>query len=45
MQAARALETMGRNRNLPQAAEVLAQLKDQMEEALGELRQETCPRA
>ena len=46
MQAARALETMGRNRNLPHAAEVLAQLKDQMEaleEALGELRQETCP--
>ena len=46
MQAARALETMGRNRNLPHAAEVLAQLKDQMEaleDALGELRQETCP--
>ena len=48
MQAARALETMGRNRNLPHAAEVLVELKDQMEaleEGLGELRQETCPKS
>jgi len=46
MQSAVALETMGRNRDLPHAGEVLAQLKDQMEaleEALGGLRQETCP--
>jgi signal transduction histidine kinase/CheY-like chemotaxis protein/HPt (histidine-containing phosphotransfer) domain-containing protein len=46
MQAALALETMGRDRDLPKAGEVLAQLKDQMEvlqEALGELRQEACP--
>jgi len=48
MQTVRALETMGRNRNLPHAAEVLVELKDQMEaleEALGELRQETCPKS
>ena len=46
MQSAVALETMGRNRHLPHAGEVLAQLKGQMEalkEALGGLRQETCP--
>jgi len=46
MQSAVALETMGRNRHLPHAEEVLAQLKGQMEalaEALGGLRQETCP--
>jgi signal transduction histidine kinase/CheY-like chemotaxis protein len=46
MQSALALETMGRNRHLPHAGEVLAQLKGQMEaleEALGGLRQETCP--
>jgi signal transduction histidine kinase/CheY-like chemotaxis protein/HPt (histidine-containing phosphotransfer) domain-containing protein len=46
MQAAMALETMGRDRNLLHAEEVLVRLKDQMralEEALGELRQETCP--
>jgi HPt (histidine-containing phosphotransfer) domain-containing protein len=45
-QAAMALETMGRDRNLLHAEEVLARLKNQMEalkEALGELRQETCP--
>jgi CheY-like chemotaxis protein len=44
-QSAQALETMGRNRDLPHAGEVLAQLKDQMEalkEALSGLRQETC---
>jgi hypothetical protein len=41
-----ALETMGRDRNLLHAEEVLARLKNQMEalkEALGELKQETCP--
>ena len=46
MQSELALETMGRNRHLPHAGEVLAQLKGQMEaleEALGGLRQETCP--
>jgi signal transduction histidine kinase/DNA-binding response OmpR family regulator len=46
MQSALALETMGRNRHLPHDGEVLAQLKSQMEaleEALGGLRQETCP--
>jgi signal transduction histidine kinase/CheY-like chemotaxis protein/HPt (histidine-containing phosphotransfer) domain-containing protein len=46
MQSALALETMGRNRHMPHAGEVLAQLKGQMEaleEALGGLRQETCP--
>jgi two-component system sensor histidine kinase/response regulator len=45
-QAAIALEAMGRDRNLLHAEEVLARLKHQMEaleEALGELRQETCP--
>jgi CheY-like chemotaxis protein/HPt (histidine-containing phosphotransfer) domain-containing protein len=45
-QAAMALETMGRDRNLLHAEEVLARLKNQMEalkEALGELKQETCP--
>ena len=46
MEVALTLETMGRNRNLPHAGEMLAQLKDQMEalkEALCGLRQETCP--
>jgi CheY-like chemotaxis protein/HPt (histidine-containing phosphotransfer) domain-containing protein len=46
IESALALETMGRNRHLPHAGEVLAQLKGQMEaleEALGGLRQETCP--
>jgi len=46
MQTAMALETMGRERHLPRAGEVLSQLKDQMEaleEGLGELRQEACP--
>jgi signal transduction histidine kinase/CheY-like chemotaxis protein/HPt (histidine-containing phosphotransfer) domain-containing protein len=45
-QAATMLETMGRDRNLLHAEEVLARLKDQMEaleEALGGLRRETCP--
>jgi signal transduction histidine kinase/DNA-binding response OmpR family regulator/HPt (histidine-containing phosphotransfer) domain-containing protein len=45
-QAAMALETMGRDRNLLHAEEMVARLKNQMEalkEALGELRQETCP--
>jgi CheY-like chemotaxis protein len=46
MQTAQALETMGRDRDLRHAAEGFLQLKDQIEalaEALGELRQETCP--
>jgi two-component system, sensor histidine kinase and response regulator len=46
IQAAQDLETMGHDRDLPHAGEVFAQLKNQiaeLEEALGELRQETCP--
>jgi HPt (histidine-containing phosphotransfer) domain-containing protein len=45
-QAAIMLETMGRDRNLLHAEEALARLKDRMEaleEALGGLKQETCP--
>ena len=45
-QAADALETMGRDRDLRGAEEVLADLKVQMdalERALDEMRQETCP--
>jgi two-component system, sensor histidine kinase and response regulator len=44
MEAAQALETMGRDQNLPQAAEVYLQLETQieaLEEALSELRQTT----
>jgi signal transduction histidine kinase/DNA-binding response OmpR family regulator len=44
--AAQELETMGRDRNLSHAGEVFSQLKHQieaLEEALRELKQETCP--
>ena len=45
---AQALETMGRDRDLRNAGQALAQLKAQMkalEQVLGELRQETCPKS
>jgi HPt (histidine-containing phosphotransfer) domain-containing protein len=44
IEAAQALETMGRDQNLPQAEEVYLQLKTQieaLEEALSDLRQTT----
>jgi signal transduction histidine kinase/DNA-binding response OmpR family regulator len=45
---AQALETMGRDRNLHDAAQAFAQLKEQMEafeKSLAELREETCPKS